>query len=144
VTAWAMEAGEWLFALVTGKVFLLTVGGALGTNLRYFLGKWIDDTAASRDFPLGTFVINISGSLLVALTAVFFPRGLTKTTDQWFLFLGVGFCGGYTTFSAFELQIFQLLDQGKWLVAIAYIVSSIVAGFLAVAAVYWTWKQQAP
>jgi CrcB protein len=142
VNGWLMQCGEWLYSILTSKVALLTLGGAFGTNARYFLGKWIDDTAGSQDFPLGTFVINISGSLAVALAAFVFRSELTQTGERWFLLMGTGICGGYTTFSAFELQTFELIDRGKWPIAVAYVASSLLAGFLAVAIVFWTFRPE--
>src|SRR5580692_3588802 len=92
-----------LRAVLTSKVMILAAGGALGTNARYWLALWINEASWRTQggwlssFPLGTFVINVSGSFVLGLVGVIFLERLPDHRE-WLLFLGTGFCGGYTTF----------------------------------------------
>lgn len=121
---------------VVTKVALLTLGGAVGTNARYWLGRWISSHPWAQHFPLGTFVINVSGSLIFAATAVLcLERKTTIVRAEWFLLIATGFCGAYTTFSTFEWETFQLVRNGHWPLALLNVLGSVAAGFIAVVAV---------
>lgn len=94
-----------MLTFLTHPVVLLTVGGALGTNARFWFGRWIAMQHWTEHFPLATFAINVSGSLLLGLFVVPFRDRL----PGWYILLGVGFCGGYTTFSTFALETVELV-----------------------------------
>jgi CrcB protein len=109
----------------------VAVGGALGSVARYLLGALIQDRAATA-FPLGTFTINVSGSLLLG----FLMRlGLETTAmgPEMRFFLTTGFCGGYTTFSTFSYETMRLFEDGEYGTAGLYVVSSVVVALLACA-----------
>ena len=123
-----------LRAMLASKVMILAVGGALGTNARYWLAVWLNGVSQETwlgVFPLGTFVINVSGSFVLGLVGVVFWERLPDHRD-WFLLLGTGFCGGYTTFSTFEWETLRLLRDGSWWLAAVNVVGSVVIGFLGV------------
>lgn len=108
------------------------IGGALGSMARY----WCAVTAArlfGEAFPWGTLFINVLGSLIIGLFASLTgPVGRYVVDDNWRLFVMVGLCGGYTTFSAFSLQTLILMQDGEWLYAGAYVVASVVICLVAV------------
>jgi CrcB protein len=114
---------------------LLTIGGAVGTNARYFLGRWMATRTWSPNFPLGTFAINVTGSLLLAIVALLCRDRVTPNLRGLYVLLGVGFCGGYTTFSTFSVETWQLMEHGRWGSAALYSLGSVLAGLVAVALV---------
>ena len=113
-------------------VTLIAVGSAVGGNLRYWIGRWIDSQHWGGDLPWGTFVINVSGSFLLGFFAVAFVERFAPAWPKAYLLRGVGRCGGYTTFSTFEWETFKLIRDGSWLLAFANVAGSVLAGFAAV------------
>jgi CrcB protein len=67
---WLSHLGTWLSLVGTNKVFLLMLGGGIGTNARYWLARWLGEVSWAKGFPLGTFVINVSGSFILGMAAV--------------------------------------------------------------------------
>lgn len=119
---------------------LVGFGAALGGVSRHWLGTWIHDRF-SASWPLGTLVINLSGSLLLGVVA-----GVLRGDDSkagWQLFLGVGVLGGFTTFSAFGLQLFELIEERRIGTALGYAGGSVVLGVLLAAGGYWLGRQLA-
>jgi fluoride exporter len=110
----------------------IAIGSALGGMGRYALSGYVG-RHFGETFPWGTLIINVSGSL-----AIGFIYTLTSPDGRWVLgpagrqFLMVGICGGYTTFSAFSLNTLNLVRDGEWLRAGAYIAGSVVLCLLAV------------
>jgi CrcB protein len=118
--------------VVGEKIVLISVGGAIGSCTRYLLSLWIGAPSWARGFPVGTFVINVTGSFILGGAAVVIRERLPAAYDNWFLLLGTGFCGGYTTFSTFEFETFQLVTLGSWRIALANVVTSVVTGLIGV------------
>jgi len=127
-------AGAWLYPFLTNKVVLLALGGAAGTNARYWLARWLGEVAWAKGFPLGTFVINVTGSFILGVAAVLILDRLPPLYQNWYLLVGTGFCGGYTTFSTFEWETFRLVRDGSFWLALANVAGSVIVGFLGVAA----------
>ncbi len=109
-------------------LLLVMLGGAVGAGFRYQVGH-----AALRllgpAFPWGTWLVNLLGALLMGLLAGLLGR-LGQGGEPMRLFLGVGFLGGFTTFSAFSLEAFNMLARGQASLAIAYAVSSVAGSIL--------------
>lgn len=108
------------------------VGSAIGGSLRYGAGLLLIRPASG--FPWATFAVNVSGSLALGFLGRYFapPNG----SHALFLFLTVGLCGGYTTFSTFALDVFTLAQGGHVARALAYALASVVLSCLAVVAGY--------
>lgn len=110
--------------------FWLGIGGALGTTMRYWLNGVVSTYFPA--FPMGTLVINVSGSFLIA-----FFGTLTDPDGRWLvsptarMFFMTGICGGYTTFSSFSLQTLNLAREGEWLYAGLNVLSSVALCLLA-------------
>lgn len=113
-------------------IWLAGIGGIAGAIMRYTLGRYIMDKAGSEStnpFPLGTWVINISGSLMLGVLF-----GLSKAellSSVWWAVLGTGFCGAYTTFSTFGYETMQLITANKVRKACMYVISSVTFGLIA-------------
>ncbi len=126
------SVASWFYAALTNTVVLVAIGGAVGANARHWLAKWLGETVWAKGFPLGTFVINVSGSFILGAAAAVILERLPPTHRNWYLLIGTGFCGGYTTFSTFEWETFKLVRDGSLWIALANIVGSVVVGFLGV------------
>ena len=126
-------ARDRLYRLARNKMLLLMLGGAVGTYARYLLGRWVGQHPWAAAFPpLGTLVINVSGSFILGAAAAVILERLPPQRQDWFLLIGTGFCGGYTTFSTFEWETFKLVREGSWGLALVNVIGSVAAGFLGV------------
>ncbi|WP_019226704.1 fluoride efflux transporter CrcB [Dehalobacter sp. E1] len=112
------------------NVFSVAMGGALGAVARYGLGIWISNKW-THDFPLHTFLINITGAFLLGFLNTLFLDKLTLSPEMR-LAMTVGFLGAFTTFSTFGYETIMLLKDGNILTAGIYTLVSIIIGFLGV------------
>jgi CrcB protein len=110
---------------------LVGVGSFVGGNARFVLGRWVGGMIDTR-FPLGTFLINVSGSFLLGLIGGLLADRALPHADLIRLALGTGFCGGFTTFSTFEYETHALFEDGVWLSAVTNMFASLFVGLLAV------------
>ncbi|WP_314587205.1 fluoride efflux transporter CrcB [Paenibacillus terrigena] len=115
-------------------LWMIGVGGILGSISRFLLGTWVVSRTSSP-YPFGTFVINLSGSFILGCLAAF--HGQHEISEMLYALLGIGFCGAYTTFSTFGVEAIRLLELRRTTQAIIYVISSVVlsivgagAGFL--------------
>ncbi len=102
---------------------LVGVGGIFGSILRYSLGKYINKNI-DKEFPFGTFIINISGAFLLG-----FVSAVGSNKNLYSLF-GDGFCGAYTTFSTFMFEGVTLIKNNKNLNAMCYVILSLALGII--------------
>ena len=110
-------------------LWYVAIGSAVGGVIRYLLGGAIQ-RALAASFPMGTLVINVTGSALLG----FIFRYALETpavTPEIRALLGVGFCGGYTTFSTFSYETLTLLEDGDWRRAGLYVGVSLLGSVLA-------------
>ena len=111
------------------KILLVAIGSGLGGVLRYLVPCWI---GASKGFPWATLTVNVVGSLLIGLLSGLLARHGGSSAESIRAFAVVGFCGGFTTFSAFSNETFRLVESSQWPSAAAYVSLSVLAGLAAV------------
>lgn len=112
------------------NVLIIGMGGFLGTISRYlstlYVHKWV-----AISFPLGTFLVNILGCFLIGLF-----YGISEKseflTNEWRLFLTIGFCGGFTTFSTFANDNLMMVKDQQFLYMALYTIGSVALGLLMV------------
>lgn len=105
------------------NLLLVFAGGGIGSVLRYIIGTFMSSTPNS--FPWATFTVNAVGSCLIGLFMGLFMHE-TEFAQNWKLLLITGFCGGFTTFSAFSKESFNLIQQEQWGILSVYILLTVV------------------
>ncbi len=111
------------------QVLFVFIGGGVGSALRYLVGKILKTT--SFGFPWGTFSVNVIGSLLIGLLMGFVLKNSSLSENQTLLLI-TGFCGGFTTFSAFAYENQVFLKEGDFTSFFIYTLGSIALGLAAV------------
>ena len=112
------------------KNFLIVgVGGAVGSMLRYAVQKFFQAQTAAA-FPTGTLLVNIAGCFLIGILWSMISRSLTWNEGMKLLLI-TGFCGGFTTFSAFTLEGIGLLKENRTVLFVIYLTVSVLGGLLA-------------
>ena len=111
------------------KFLLVFLGGGLGSVLRYVISRYLN--AFETTIPYGTFLVNVLGSLIIGIFLGISLKNNILSQNQT-LFLTVGFCGGFTTFSTFALENTELLKSGDYFNLAFYLIGSIVLSVLAV------------
>ena len=125
------------------KYIYLIAGGSIGTTLRYLTSSWMLESYSGSKFPWGTFVVNLTGSLIIGFLA-----GVNQSSEfslNLRLFLFAGILGGFTTYSGYALETFQLLKSNHFTLAGIYVISTTLLGLVLAAAGYWlstfsSWK----
>jgi CrcB protein len=97
------------------RLLIVCAGGALGSGARYLVSTWAARVLGA-DFPRGTFLVNVTGSFVLAF--IFAVPG-SRLSPELRLFLGAGVCGGYTTYSSFNTETLALFEQGSAALAAA-------------------------
>jgi len=130
---------NWAPILFLHPVFLVGVGGAIGSNLRFGVGHWLSQIATPVPIPVATTVINILGSLVLGCIA----GSVSDRTQSTYLLLGVGLCGGFTTFSTFSLELVEQLQAGKVGLALFECMLNVVLGVGALFIGLWFFQGKA-
>lgn len=97
------------------RLFIIGLGGAIGTILRYVMGG-LDYRFSNGVFPISTLVVNVTGSLVIGFLWGIIDRFNFSPNMRMFVFIGI--LGGYTTFSTFSLETFNLMRDGEYRIAI--------------------------
>lgn len=109
----------------------VALGGAIGAVLRYQTGRWMTSwlgAQAMTIFPWATLAVNAAGSLLMGLLAGWLVKTSPEGSEQLRLLLGAGILGGFTTFSAFSLELAMLIERGQFTIALLYAILSVSLG----------------
>lgn len=112
------------------KIISVAAGGSLGAVARYLINISPLSSVLGK-FPLATFIVNISGSLMVGFLMVVFADKITVSENVRMAVI-VGFLGAFTTFSTFEAEIYGLVRERSITMALGYLFLSVLAGFIGV------------
>ena len=109
------------------SLLLVGLGGFIGSLARYYT-QVLFNKILPGNVPLGTLTANVFGCFIIG---IIFALGLKQGTisAEWRLFIAIGFCGGFTTFSSFSLENILLLQSGQYLALAIYFLSSVLLGF---------------
>jgi len=119
------------------NIFFIAIGGALGSILRYLLTEFSfkllkNNNLIMAKLPLGTMIVNILGSFIAGLIYYFLVKNFNNFDPKIKSFLLTGLLGGFTTFSAFSLDILRLINAKQINIAVIYLVASILLSFFAI------------
>jgi fluoride exporter len=117
------------------NILIVGAGGFLGSIARFVSVRSIDGRL-NAVFPYGTLVVNLVGSFILGFVMALMMKK-ADINEQWKIFLGAGFCGGFTTFSAFAWENLALLEGKMAPTALLYIGVSLAGGLLAVGCGAW-------
>ena len=116
----------------------VALGSAVGGVVRWSVGNWVQRLGGGLPpavFPVGTLLVNATGSFVLGLLSAWLIRpGAGARAEIMWLLVGVGFCGGYTTFSTFSLDTMALLETRGGIAAAVNVVASVSAGLIGVVA----------
>ena len=111
-------------------VLWISIGAVLGANLRYFVAQSVTRLVPTN-FPLGTLIINLSASLVLGFFLIWTSERVL-VDPRWRLFVAVGFCGAYSTYSSYAFETLALFEAGQFSFAALNVVITNVTCFLAV------------
>ena len=120
-----MPMPDWLLPILNPLAVM--IGGGFGAWVRFAIGRIVTRDEIVAVFPWHTFGINVLGSFILGLVAVW-----CKDRPTWYLLLGTGVCGGFTTFSTFSLETLTLIEKDRLGLATAYVTGSVAAGLLGI------------
>lgn len=120
-----IRTGDFMFK----TLLLIGTGGFAGSVCRYLLTKFVA-VKWPMAFPFGTFAVNVLGCFLIGIVMGFSFHSSMSTQTR--LLLATGFCGGFTTFSTYSLEIFELYQKGEAGISLLYLFGSIILGLLSI------------
>ena len=109
------------------RYVMIGIGGFLGAIARYQVATMVQ-ARVPAGFPWGTFIVNVSGCLVMGIVTTWLTERLV-VNPQWRFLIPIGFIGAYTTFSTFELELFRANTEVAWLIGGAYLFGSVAAGY---------------
>ncbi|MEQ1548054.1 MAG: fluoride efflux transporter CrcB [Chakrabartia sp.] len=115
-------------------LFPVMLGGAIGAGLRYITAVLLMPRMQSG-WPWATFAVNLLGGFAMGLLFAHLMKGNVGETTR--LFVGVGILGGFTTFSAFSLESWQMIERGNWALAGGYALASVIGSIMALGSGIW-------
>lgn len=110
-------------------IIIVGTGGFIGSVMRYLLQVFIENKLLST-FPLATMIANITGSFIIGVVFALAEKSLMNS--DWRIFMSVGICGGFTTFSAFAFNNFNMIKEHTWNQLLLNIGGTMILGILAV------------
>ncbi len=113
---------------------LVMAGGAIGAALRFHAGRLLGSLFSWGVFPVGTLMINIVGGFFMGILMAILLRDqaeISPYAENYRLLLGVGLLGGFTTFSAFSLEMAMMIERGQWGMTLFYAALSVALALLA-------------
>jgi CrcB protein len=119
------------------NLLIVMLGGAFGAGARHLVGS-LTLARFGPGFPWGTLSVNLVGGLLMGLLAGWLAR--TGGSEATRLFLAVGLLGGFTTFSAFSLETFAMIERSQYGIAAFYVGSSVIGSVLLLFLGLWLWR----
>ena len=105
-------------------ILAIGVGGALGALLRYFITSMIFNQLGNQ-FPWGTLTVNLLGCALLGFLITIVSNSWSSS-DEFRSFFSIGLIGALTTFSAFSIEVVLMIEKGNWLMAVGYVVWSVI------------------
>jgi len=125
------------FGRMVKDIIIVGMGSGIGGICRYLISLFMSQ--AHNGFPWGTIAVNVAGCLLIGILWGVMSR-FQNLSPSFALFLMVGFCGGFTTFSTFSKEGLALLQTNNYTLFVLYAIGSVVLGIMAVALGYYTTK----
>ena len=111
------------------EIIVVFIGGGIGSILRFLFNKI--EIVSENNFPYSTFISNFLGCFILGLVLGYFIKSENPNSVM-FVFLTVGLCGGFTTFSSFSYENLQLLQNGEILTFLIYLLGSLMVGIISV------------
>lgn len=119
----------------TLSLFLIFIGGGLGSVARFLFSKWI--ITPSTDFPTATFVTNFLACVILGILANYLGEAKQESEKMLAVLFMTGFCGGFSTFSTLNLETFKLIQNQSYQIAFLYTFSNVILGFIGIAIGFW-------